>query len=76
MDRFGDVSRTDGYPTHLVVSIPTSCKPSLARSARQLGLPVESGAEDPKRVGHFSVRADYLKLAKVPLAMSLASCSS
>lgn len=40
---------------------------SLARSAKQFGLPVPSGANDPKNVGHFSVRPDYFKLAEVPL---------
>jgi hypothetical protein len=40
---------------------------SLARSAKQFGLPVLSDEDDPKNVGHFSVRPDYFKLAEVPL---------
>jgi hypothetical protein len=40
---------------------------SLARSAKQFGLPVLSDEVDPKNVGHFSVRPDYFKLAEVPL---------
>jgi hypothetical protein len=40
---------------------------SLARSARQWGLPAPSGVDDPKNVGYFSVRPDYFKLAEIPL---------
>jgi hypothetical protein len=38
---------------------------SLARSARQWGLPAPSGGDEPKNVGHFSVRPDYFKLAQI-----------
>jgi hypothetical protein len=38
---------------------------SRARSVRQWGLPAPSGGDEPKNVGHFSVRPDYFKLAQI-----------
>lgn len=40
---------------------------SRLNSAKRLGLPVAPDAFDPTNVGHFSVRPDFLELAKVPL---------
>jgi hypothetical protein len=40
---------------------------SRINAAKSWGLPVAPGAVDPTNVGHFSVRPDYFKLARVPL---------